>query len=889
MSINASDIKKNVEHKHTSERTNLLKLAEAYNTIANNVINTAFFGWTNFTNANINNLKPLLNKFLKSIQFEIIETLAPEFDDILNMQKEKVGCHLYYILMKAAFLRETGVGDCDVQSSAVFLEALQLYFETKNPEFLPRYIECHEQITLPSRKKSKGPTIPQGPLCHAYVEVNHARDDIHLDTIKKENGITKNTRAIDTWMQKALAGYEIQHVNPIQQYHRNLNDFKKEYRDSRKYMTSSLDAMECEKYFHVIPSLIVKTQKRVRETLDHYFDTGRFHTLIAEFKPKINIELTLIRLFDFLYNFKDSQDRRIDVIRRLSKLCTSQYKNQEPNLELLSQTEPETMRLFLLLFFARQPYFFKEKKLECCLALLELEKLANELPQNNPHRNRLIANAQVLLGKLFKQDKNDALLTQLLAEQRLDTNTKKNLLEIKHQAIDKFNDSTGNRNKQNKGSEENNTPEMNTERSVNNSAVLHAGESKNTKEKEKTDETNTTSKSNALTGTSETEGTTDAKEKDEAFLSNAEPSTPMPSLIFSQKSGAAASLPANTTPKSYILNQNTTLMKLESRFLDLRSISRQAQTCGTFSEVFKDLLEQAKMAAPLLNLVLNIDEKGKKEILEIIKANPKFILYRSQGRVNYFSSKQNKIVARILISNLSPLEAAALSGDFHLVNIFRDALTLDQKQIAGLQLDEILSRPDFLSAFHALQKAYHEYLKQYIDLMQTDEAQKKITSLWEHIGEAQKNLSLYGLQVFCNPIRHKPLPDLTKEPARVCKLYDDRSLDLDSIGLGTECALWKAERTWGQMSQWGLVISYGVASVVAGRHRTRSDSEAIDLLCKVIPDELGKTKALLLQYKPEASNKQESVSTASTVPALDSDKEQGKNTLAALSLRKKVS
>lgn len=329
------------------------------------------------------------------------------------------------------------------------------------------------------------------------------------------------------------------------------------------------------------------------------------------------------------------------------------------------------------------------------------------------------------------------------------------------------------------------------------------------------------------------------------------------------------------TPKPPILNQSTSLMCLESRFLNLAEMSRQAQVCKPFNEAFKHLLTQAKLAEPLLDHVLNIDEARKKNILEIIKTNPEFILYRTKGSVKYFSSKQNKIAIRITMDNVSPLEAAALSGDFHLVNIFRDAFPETLKRVAGLQLSEILSRSDFLEAFSILKKSYIKYITEYAQLDNANQ-QDMISLLWEQVGEAQKILSTFNLQVFCNSFPHEPSIDFTKEPARSCKVEiptgmfsgsEIVDLDFDSIGLGTQHALWKGvcTKAWCGHGMW----FYGTS----GRpwFEANEDLGAMQLLYEVILKQLNDTKICLLGYTPDHCKKEKSeqrtLSSHLTTPA----------------------
>lgn len=332
---------------------------------------------------------------------------------------------------------------------------------------------------------------------------------------------------------------------------------------------------------------------------------------------------------------------------------------------------------------------------------------------------------------------------------------------------------------------------------------------------------------------------------------------------------------ATTSP---FLKQPTALISLEDQFLETREWIEKAAICKYVYFLSKEALR----AAPLMDYVLNITAEKKKQILEIIAANPELILVRTKGDVKYPSSKQKKIAVRIRISNLSPLEAAALSGDFHLVNIFRDALPDNLKHQAGLQLDAILSRRDFLLAFKVFQGAYQKFLKECDTQSKAEAKDWKIAhELWEQLGEAQKKVSTFGLQVFCNPVPHKPLPDFTLEPVRACRfeVYDNGwkevDSDLDSFGVGTDLALYMGVRT-SVRTRGGVPIACaaGWADWQGGMSGAGIDFEAVSLLCRVIPEQLGKTKTLLLQY-PRATDKksepEQSVSSASLGPDMDKE------------------
>ncbi len=327
---------------------------------------------------------------------------------------------------------------------------------------------------------------------------------------------------------------------------------------------------------------------------------------------------------------------------------------------------------------------------------------------------------------------------------------------------------------------------------------------------------------------------------------------------------------ATTTP---FLKQPTVLMKLQDQFLDAQSWVKKASVCKSVYNLYKETYgDVALKAAPLMDLVLNIDSENKKKILEIIAKNPELILVSTKGDVKYPSSKQKKIAVRIGISNLSPLEAAALSGDFHLVNIFRDKLPDNNlKRQAGLQVDTILSDSNFLSAFKAVIDAYQKFLKEE-DTQRKAKARdwKTVNELWGQVGEAQKRLSTFGLQVFCNPCRH--FPDFTLEPVRACRFevyasgWKEVDSDLDSFGAGSRDALCKGPRAYS-----GGVCGASVGIACA----PEIDCEIFSLLCKVITEQLGITRTLLLQYPRATDKKSDHEHSAASAESLDSDKGKG--------------
>lgn len=326
------------------------------------------------------------------------------------------------------------------------------------------------------------------------------------------------------------------------------------------------------------------------------------------------------------------------------------------------------------------------------------------------------------------------------------------------------------------------------------------------------------------------------------------------------------------TPKLHILTLNMKLMKVTDQFLETKDWINKSISCRFFKESY----QKEWIATLLMDLVLNINIEKREKILKIIAENPELILIQTRGNVKYCSSQQNnEIIARIRISNFSPLQAAALSGNFHLVNIFRDTLPNKLKHQAGLQLDTILSRPDFLAPFKALKIAFHELSEQFKRLEADDWTH--LDELYEQVGQAQKGLSTFGLQVFCNPAPPYSLPDFTKEPLPACRFdifdYQQRKWtkadgDLDSFGFGTYRLL---SKSGGEKA-----VCISVRSNGDREHATNCalwDHHVVSQLCDVITEQLSNTKTLLLEYAPDAQSKQAPMLFSSTKP-LVSDKEK---------------
>lgn len=294
-----------------------------------------------------------------------------------------------------------------------------------------------------------------------------------------------------------------------------------------------------------------------------------------------------------------------------------------------------------------------------------------------------------------------------------------------------------------------------------------------------------------------------------------------------------------STPKPIsepaILNQITALMKLEASFLSPKDLSRLSNTCVTFRKLFRDQLNKFK-TSELLEHVLNIDEKRMKRIMELLskpyEGIQSSLLIRTKGRE--LRKENKKIITKKLRYNISPLEAAALCGDFFLLRLFKEAIPKNQEQEAGQQLLAIRKRSDFLSEIFAVRDASKKYDDRAPELRDEGNS-NEIDNLLGQIGDTQTGLSTFVLQVYCNPVPFKPLPDFDEEPRRSCVLYNGEELDLASIGSGTQRALYKGQG-------WMFAADADVFT---------SEFEALDHLCQVISKEIDKIICELLDCDPK--------------------------------------
>ena len=315
--------------------------------------------------------------------------------------------------------------------------------------------------------------------------------------------------------------------------------------------------------------------------------------------------------------------------------------------------------------------------------------------------------------------------------------------------------------------------------------------------------------------------------------------------------------------KTPILKQSSDLIKLQSSFLDNNSVISLANTCHDFRNILSFHVKAIKKTAEaraqeLLDCVVNIDEERKKRILELLAlpnlSSQSIILIPSHGKAKslqkWFCSKKREFT-RIEFNDLSALQAAALCGDFFIVNLFIDKIPAHQRYAAGLQLKKIRERKDYLAPFFALQQAYREYLKgveshgKGYQYSFWDFLEDKSECLWERVGECQKKLSNFGLQVLSNPILYGHLPYFsTQEPVRLSLLNDDEALDLGKIGISTQSALAKGYSVSKLLPKRAKPENYWCG----GTWNIGNNAEEWNLICEVVQNELNKAMILLLNY-----------------------------------------
>jgi len=282
---------------------------------------------------------------------------------------------------------------------------------------------------------------------------------------------------------------------------------------------------------------------------------------------------------------------------------------------------------------------------------------------------------------------------------------------------------------------------------------------------------------------------------------------------------------------------------------DARSLSNLACTCLKN----RDICRKIRSAQELLHCVLNSSEANKKRIVELITADPSIILMPVAGKEVY-PIKDGKTDIKNDRGVTTPLEAAARCGDMPVVKMMFATIPMSQKQTAIDRLQALKKPGATPTDTHSyafwglpeLRAAYPVYLER-AAAAQATRGFDAVKQLYGDLGDTQKNLPWFLLQIFCRPLPLGTLahfatlpPDFTVEPKRDCIVastdgLDAIPLDVASLGRGTFTALYK-----------GWWVSPRSLSVRAGeltkRFMTlaRADSLVMTTLETVLTSELDK-------------------------------------------------
>lgn len=351
-------------------------------------------------------------------------------------------------------------------------------------------------------------------------------------------------------------------------------------------------------------------------------------------------------------------------------------------------------------------------------------------------------------------------------------------------------------------------------------------------------------------------------------------------LVSSVTTGVFASknsidLTSNPKSKSQLLFLSAALTKKGiGDFLDDDSLWAISKTCRQYRDLFKSSRKARKKATELLHCVLNIDTFRKKRIIELLSepqpGTLSIVLMRVFGREVYWGYKKPSDSYGILSSfkikkickrewTASPLEAAAKMGDNFLVKMFLDKLSQKQKLEALHQLQNIRAQrkivwepASYLRGFLELREAYKTFLESFAVIQATNQRWHLIGELWGEIGEAQKNLPNYGLQVLSTPVF--PIQDFTKEPKRELEMA--RFHGIGGEGVLDDCNNRIFSALCNISSQNIIIIGlYGYPLERVILNECRTDAGAIEKLCEVIPLELDKMIESLKKGVDEERNR----------------------------------
>ncbi len=312
-----------------------------------------------------------------------------------------------------------------------------------------------------------------------------------------------------------------------------------------------------------------------------------------------------------------------------------------------------------------------------------------------------------------------------------------------------------------------------------------------------------------------------------------------------------------STPKPLIFTPSIDILKLQGSFLDIKSLHELSRTC----KQFRDLHQKPLKSVELLDCVVNINEVKKQRIIAILSSlslEARAIIL--EPTIHYITVEARALKqGRTRFNHTSPLQAAAICGDLFSVNRFLQALPPQLNPQAKAQLQEVRDHREFLSFLADLDRAYQVYIDHYqalkdanIDSYEKLKAANQLDTIktnFEQIGEKQKMVSNFVLQLFCRRISFAHQKPCTLEPARDIYIdgydpkWDALRVTLHNVGTGTYSALIKG---W-------LNETHNVANNTGFFSEVKLDREAFACYAKQITQALDATITRLKDAPKDAS------------------------------------
>lgn len=214
----------------------------------------------------------------------------------------------------------------------------------------------------------------------------------------------------------------------------------------------------------------------------------------------------------------------------------------------------------------------------------------------------------------------------------------------------------------------------------------------------------------------------------------------------------------------------------------------------------------------LLNLLSNIENEHG---FRLIAADQlKEVLRKVSTRKKGVATE--KIIATTCdVDSLHPRQSLVSTSETASLTLYNKSL---EKKIYHEENKDSIEKVEYEdwssygAPYKALSVAYNKYITKYPKLSSAEQW-KCIDTLWEQVSERIKRLPHYAHQEFFDKKPFKPLPEFDKEPKRVKCCYEDNTLlDLDELGIGTLCGLFKASRAQGAgrtvaPRMWGVLYS----------------------------------------------------------------------------------